>query len=101
MSESREIGRVAKGSHGALVVTAEPDQSVAITFWVKPDGAEQFTPTKQRVMLRNATELLGLGRLLRMAYDTLSKDNPFSRKHRQPTAVTSAPANDVDWSKHF
>ncbi len=44
-------------------------------------------------------ELLALGRLLKAAYDALGKDNPFSRKHRAPTAVTSDDAR--KWEDRF
>ncbi len=87
----RELGRIDRGSHGQLRVSIETDGSgpcVAISFWFKPDGAQDFAPSKNRITIRS-TELLGLGRLLRQAYDSFAADNPFGRRHRASTAVTS------------
>lgn len=97
----RELGRIDRGQHGQLRVTVETDSSgpvVAIAFWFRQDGDTEFSPSKHRVTIR-ASELLALGRLLRMAYDSFANDNPFSRKHRASTAVTNEDAR--KWEDHF
>ena len=106
----RELGRIDRGQHGQLRVTLETDGNgpcVAIAFWFRKDSETEFAPSKHRVTIRD-TEILTLGRLLRAAYDSFNSENPFSRKHRASTAVTSAPRdvtrapNDVrDFEKNF
>ena len=113
----RELGRIDRGQHGQLRVTIESDSNgpcVAIAFWFRKDAETEFAPSKHRITIRD-TEILALGRLLRMAYDGFAKENPFGRRNRQPTAVRSQPAatrvpSDVtpgpddpsyDWSQHL
>lgn len=108
MADSYEVGKVAKGTHGAIVVTIEDGQCV-ITSWFKADGTDEFKRTKQRVTLRNASELLALGRLLRATYEKLASDNRFGRQHRAAPVYAGAerqtsaraPSDEPDWSKVF